>query len=100
MSGGNVAGGVIAGLVLTLLVALATELAWLGRALLLLALVALVVLLVPRWRRAGAGFVMGLALGGIVFGGVCGGMGLLQQSPYGQDQRKYEQAPLPDASGP
>lgn len=31
----------------------------------------LVALLVPAWRRAAAGFVMGLAIGAIVFGGVC-----------------------------
>lgn len=31
----------------------------------------LVALLVPAWRRSAAGFVMGLAIGAIVFGGVC-----------------------------
>ena len=31
----------------------------------------LLVLLVPSWRRSGAGFVMGLAIGAVVFGGVC-----------------------------
>ena len=30
-----------------------------------------VVLLVPAWRRAGAGFVLGLAIGTIVFAGIC-----------------------------
>lgn len=36
-------------------------------------LVGVVVLLVPRWRRAGAGFVLGLAVGAIAFAGVCAG---------------------------
>lgn len=31
----------------------------------------LIALLVPAWRRAGAGFVMGLAIGSVVFAGVC-----------------------------
>ena len=31
----------------------------------------LIALLVPAWRRAGAGFVMGLAIGSMVFAGVC-----------------------------
>lgn len=30
-----------------------------------------VLLLVPSWRRAGVGFVMGLAIGSIVFAGAC-----------------------------
>ncbi|MGO0577267.1 hypothetical protein [Ornithinimicrobium panacihumi] len=36
-----------------------------------LPLLGLIVLLVPSWRRAGAGFVMGMAIGSIVFAGVC-----------------------------
>ena len=35
------------------------------------AILGLVVLLVPAWRRAGAGFVMGLAVGAVIFGGIC-----------------------------
>lgn len=31
----------------------------------------LLALLVPAWRRSAAGFVMGLSIGAIVFGGVC-----------------------------
>lgn len=36
-------------------------------------LLGLLLLVVPGWRRAGSGFVMGLGIGGIVFAGVCGG---------------------------
>lgn len=38
----------------------------------LIALAGVAALVVPRWRRVGAGFVMGLAIGAIVFAGVCG----------------------------
>lgn len=34
--------------------------------------VGLIMLAVPSWRRAGAGFVMGLAIGSIASAGVCG----------------------------
>ena len=47
--------------------------AWGTWAWLLLPAVGLVVLLVPRWRRAGSGFVLGLAVGSIIFAGLCGG---------------------------
>lgn len=62
---------VVATVALTSLLSTWTPLAWAVIAVPPLA--GVVVLLVPRWRRVGAGFVMGLAVGGIVFAGVCAG---------------------------
>lgn len=60
-------------LVMPLLDQFSTEAAGWGLGLVgfVLPVLGLVALLVPSWRRSAAGFVMGLAIGAIVFGGVC-----------------------------
>lgn len=80
LTGAAVVGGVVVGLVVSAVATFA--LSWLladltvgfWAAVALPPLVGLVLLLVPRWRRAGAGFVLGLGVGGLVFAGVCAGV--------------------------
>jgi hypothetical protein len=73
--------GVVVGVVVGFLVSVAVPLVlgsliqtplglWLAVG--LVALAGIAALVVPRWRRVGAGFVMGLAIGAVVFAGVCG----------------------------
>jgi hypothetical protein len=80
VSRGQVIGGVVLGLLLTFLAnvalfvvlySMAGENPWLNAVPFLLPAIGVVVLLVPRWRRTGAGLLMGLAIGSIVFAGVC-----------------------------
>ncbi|GAA5162654.1 hypothetical protein [Ornithinimicrobium tianjinense] len=74
---GGITAGTLAGLALTyvLNVALSSVGPWWLFAVTVAvpAVVGVVLLAIPRWRRAGAGFVMGLAIGSIVSAGVCVG---------------------------
>lgn len=80
LPGAGVALGVVAGVGLQLALGFILTVALMGTgredlaiwAIFVVAAVALVVMLVPRWRRAGAGMVLGLAVGSIVFAGICG----------------------------
>ena len=82
--GGKIVGGLALGLVLTFLVSVYTFSALVMRStpapwvllapIFSLPLLGLVVLIVPRWRRAGAGLMMGLAIGSVIVGGVCSAM--------------------------
>lgn len=79
LTGGAVAGGILVGLIASIVMSFGLFAVtgdsgpgfWVPIAVPPVA--GLVVLLVPRWRRVGAGFVLGLAVGGIVFAGVCVG---------------------------
>jgi hypothetical protein len=62
---------VVGSLALTSLLSQWTPFAW--AVLAVPPLLGVIVLLVPQWRRVGAGFVLGLAVGAIAFAGVCAG---------------------------
>lgn len=83
MQGQRTVSGVVLGILLCFVVGVIVTVAeislgrvttplWWWLALFSLPVVGLVVLLVPRWRRAGAGLVLGMAIGSVVFAGVCG----------------------------
>jgi hypothetical protein len=73
----GVGAGVLASVVLALVVTavVPSGSTWgMWAAVLVPPLLGLVLLLVPRWRRVGAGFVLGLGIGAIVFAGACAGL--------------------------
>lgn len=80
---GQVLSGAVAGLLLSVLGAVSLTIflsssgvmePWVTLSWFALPLLGLVVLLVPAWRRIGSGFLMGLAIGSIVFAGACGAL--------------------------